>query len=108
MNLCPPTELVCCSFFTRAFGECVVRSGCVGCRVMFTYKLAFCVGERIFSEDIILRSVVKSERMLTFEFLGTSKGIQRILFALRRKIWATRVGFLTYSLTMLEILSFDI
>ena len=55
-----------------------------------------------FSEDLILRSVVKSERMLTFEFLGTSKRKQRILFALRRKIWATRVDFLTYSLKMID------
>ena len=42
--------------------------------------------ERNFSEDLILHSVVKSERMLTFEFLGTSKRKHRILFALRRKI----------------------
>ena len=59
--------------------------------------------ERKFLEDIILRPVVKSQRMLTFEFLGTSKRIQRILFALRRKIWATRVVFLTYSLTFIFI-----
>ena len=59
--------------------------------------------ERKFLEDIILRPVVKSQRMLTFEFLGTSKRIQRILFALRRKIWATRVGFLTYSLNDIYI-----
>ena len=92
--LCTRVRLMRCAFACAfAFELCFLRSS----------PFALLLGnERIFWEHLMLRSVAKSQRMHAFDFWRTSQPNQRILCALRHKIWTTRVRFLTYSLIHIE------